>query len=279
MTPVRALRDLLSVILLVGALLVGALWLPAAWLQHNVVDREGFLAITEPLGEDPAFQRTFTDGAVDHLMEDERVPGWLAEQATPYVQEQAADASGSDAYAQMWRETMGELHDALFAPGSSPLQVDLSPAVDGLIGSLEGHLPFDLPRTDGEISFTLATVPDLPLVHRLGVLDPWGDRLGPIAGAMALLAVLIAGHRRTMIALAGGAAVLAGVAGWMLADRIEEIVPDSLDQADFLGPIVQVLEQRFQADVGPQAIVLMGAGALVAALGLILMGVHRRPQR
>ena len=31
---------------------LGALWLPGAWIERNVVDQEGFLAITQPLAED-----------------------------------------------------------------------------------------------------------------------------------------------------------------------------------------------------------------------------------
>ena len=64
---------------------------------------------------------------------------------------------------------------------------------------------------------------------------------------------------------------------WWLGRRIEAVVPDAIDQAAFLGPIVQVFQEHFRVAMMPQGVVLLGAGALVTALGLVLVGVHRRP--
>ena len=55
------------------------------------------------------------------------------------------------------------------------------------------------------------------------------------------------------------------------------MVPDSIDQAVFLGPIVQVFQDRFETAMMPQGVILLGAGALVTAVGLVLVGLHRRP--
>lgn len=271
-----SLRDLLAVILLLGALVLGGLWLPATWLQHHVVDREGFLSIAEPLGEDAAFQRSLTDGAVEQVLGSDRVPDWAAERLTPLAEDQLAELTGTSTYASMWAEAMGQTHDALFTPGASDVDVDFAPVIDGALSEAEEILPIDLPRPE-DATVTVATIPDVPLVHRAGVLDPWGQRLGPVALVMAVLAVVIAAHRRTMTLLAGLSALGAGGIALLIATRIAEIVPDSVDQAAFLGPIVQVFEQRLTTDVTGQGIILMGAGALVAAVGLALMGLHRRP--
>lgn len=273
---VSSLRDLLSVLLLTAATLLGALWLPGAWIERNVVDQEGFLSITQPLAEDATLQRSLTDSAVDEALDHELVPGVVADRATPLLQEQASKVTGTEAYTEVWDRAMVELHGALFTPGASPLDVDLLPLIDSLLTGVEDTLPLidDLPRP-GEASVTLASIPDVPLLHRATVLDPWAHRTGPIALGLAVLAVLVAGHRRLMLTLAGIGAVLAGLATWLLTTRIEGLVPDAVDQAVFLGPIVQVFEQRFAAEVMPQGVIMLGAGALVAAAGLVLIGLRR----
>ena len=273
---VSSLRDLLSVLLLTAATLLGALWLPGAWIERNVVDQEGFLSITQPLAEDATLQRSLTDSAVDEALDHELVPGFVSDRATPLLQEQASKVTGTEAYTEVWDRAMVELHGALFTPGASPLDVDLLPLIDSLLTGVEDTLPLidDLPRP-GEASVTLASIPDVPLLHRATVLDPWAHRTGPIALGLAVLAVLVAGHRRLMLTLAGIGAVLAGLATWLLTTRIEGLVPDAVDQAVFLGPIVQVFEQRFAAEVMPQGVIMLGAGALVAAVGLVLIGLRR----
>ena len=271
-----SLRDLLSALLLIAATLLGALWLPAVWIERNVVDQDGFLAITQPLSSAATLQRSLTDSAVDEALDHELVPGFVSDRATPLLQEQASKVTGTEAYTEVWDRAMVELHGALFTPGASPLDVDLLPLIDSLLTGVEDTLPLidDLPRP-GEASVTLASIPDVPLLHCATVLDPWAHRTGPIALGLAVLAVLVAGHRRLMLTLAGIGAVLAGLATWLLTTRIEGLVPDAVDQAVFLGPIVQVFEQRFAAEVMPQGVIMLGAGALVAAAGLVLIGLRR----
>ncbi len=272
-----SLRDLLSALLLIAATLLGALWLPAVWIERNVVDQDGFLAITQPLSSAATLQRSLTDSAVDEVLANDLVPGFLADRLSPLLQEQAPRLTGTEAYATVWDRAMVELHGALFTPGASPLDVDLLPLIDSLLTSAEDSLPLvdNLPRPDSA-TITMATIPDVPLLTHATILDPWAHRAGPIALALAVLALLVSSHRRVALTAAGLGAVLAGLATWLLTTRIEQIVPDAVDQAVFLGPIVQVFEERFATQVMPQAVILLGAGALVASVGLVLLGLRHR---
>lgn len=268
-------RDLLALALLLGATVLGALWLPATWVHDNVVDRDGFLAVTAPLADDPEFQRTMSDSAVDEILGGDRVPGWLQDRLTPLAEEQAAKLTGTDVYGELWEASMSELHHALFTPGASPLEVDLAPAIDRILEPVEQHLPVEIPRPE-DPTVTLATVPDVPLLTGLSVVSQWAHWAGPVALGLLALALLIGGHRRTLLALAGLGGILAGAAVWWLGTRVEAVVPDAVDQAVFLGPIVQEFELRFQAAMTPQGVILLGAGALATAIGVVLMGLHRR---
>ncbi|MGO1227298.1 MAG: hypothetical protein ACTMII_13105 [Brachybacterium sp.] len=268
-------RDLLAVVLLILAVVLGALWAPATWLHHNVVEREGFLAITDPLAEDPGFQRTLSDSAVEMLLGDDRIPGWIEESLTPLAEEQAAALTGTGVYATMWKATMVELHGALFSPGASDLDVDLGPVIDRILTPVEEKLPIEIPRPE-DATITLASIPDIPLLTRVSAVTPWAYWAGPAALVLLALALLIASHRRAMLIMAGLGGILAGAGVWWLGEQVQAVVPDSIDQAPFVGPIVQVFEGHFQTAMMPQGVIMLGAGALVTAIGLVLVGLRRR---
>lgn len=272
---VNSARDLLAVVLLLVAVVLGAVWLPAVWLHDHVVERDGFLAITVPLAEDPEFQRTMSDSAVEAILGDEKVPGWIQGQLTPLAEEQAQNLTGTDVYGTLWETAMVELHHALFTPGPSDLDVDLAPAIDRILTPVEERLPIDIPRPE-DATITLATIPDVPLLTAVSSVTPWAVWAGPAALVLVVAALMIGAHRRTLLALAGLGGILAGAGVWWLGAQIEKVVPDAVDQAVFLGPIVQEFETRFQAALTPQGVILLGAGALVMSLGVVLMGLHRR---
>lgn len=272
---VSSARDLLAALLLAAAVLLGALWLPAVWVDDHVVDQDGFLEITQPLSDDPGAQRQLSDAAIEQILDDDRIPGWAADSIAPILQEQAPKLTGSALYAQIWDRTMLDLHDALFTPGQQDLDVDLVPVIDELLGAVEEKLPLELPRPENA-SFTLASIPDIPLLDQLTAVSPWFSWAGPVAGMLALLALLLAAHRRTFLALTGVGGILAGGAVCLLAARIQSLVPDAIDRADFLGPIVSAFEADFHSALLPQGVIMLGVGALVAAVGLVLVGLRRR---
>lgn len=273
---VSSARDLLAALLLLIALVLGAAWLPAVWLQRNVIAQDGFLAIAQPLADDRAAQQEISEAAVASVLDDDRIPGWISERLTPLLEEQAAKITQTDAYGTVWDRTMVSLHESLFVPGAEELQVDLLPLVDRMLSGAEEFLPVELPRPDSA-SVTVATIPDIPLLTRAAALAPYAPWLGLAAGALVLLALLLAAHRRAILGLAGLAGILAGGVVCLLAARIQTLVPDLLDQAAFLGPIVRAFEEHFAADLMPQGVVMLGAGALVAAVGLVLVGLSRQP--
>lgn len=267
-------RDLLAAALLIAATVLGALWLPAVWLAEHVIDRDGFLQTTQPLADDAEFQRTLTDSAVDEILEGANIPGWLADSVEPTLAEQAGELTGTEIYGTIWDATMIELHGALFTPGPSDLEVDLAPVIDTLLGGVESKLPLDIPRPESAM-VTLATIPDVPLLPQAAALGPWVHLAGPVALVLLVLAVVISGHRRMLLLLAGAAAMVAGAFTGLLAQNIETVVPDRVDQSTFLGPIVRVFEEGFAAGLLPQSVILLGVGALVAAAALVLMGLRR----
>lgn len=170
---------------------------------------------------------------------------------------------------------MAELHGALFTPGASDLDVDLGPVIDRILTPVEEKLPIEIPRPE-VATITLASIPDIPLLTRVSAVTPWARWAGPAALVLLALALLIASHRRAMVIMAGLGGILAGAGVWWIGEQVQAVVPDSIDQAAFLGPIVQVFEGHFQTAMMPQGVIMLGAGALVTAVGLVLVGLRRR---
>lgn len=269
--PMRSFRDVIAVVLLLAATVLGATWLPAVWVERNLVDQEGFLEITQPLADDPDFRADLADDAVDALLDHDAIPDWIAERIDPIAREQATRFTGTDLYATLWERTMIEVHESLFASGTRDVVVDLAPAVDSIITAVEDIVPIVDLESPETVPVTVATIPDLTILEKANLLDPWAGRLGWIALGCALLGIVVAAHRRTTLLAAGIGTLVAGAADWILSRRIEEIVPDSADQAAFLGPLLQVFEDRFTAEIGEQALILGGAGAGVIVTAILLL--------
>lgn len=272
-----SLRDLICAGLLLIAAVLGVAWLPGMWLQEHVVEEQGFLEVTQPLGEDADMQRNLSDAAVDEMLDAPMIPGRLADEIAPTIQDQMPRLTSSDAYQSMWDTTMTEVHTGLFEPGATDLTVDLSPVSDALLGAVEDHLPFGitLPHPDHP-TVALTQIPDVPLLRHAAVVLPWAQWAGPAALVLVLMALAVAAHRRGAVIGAGVAALLAGAVSVALALGAAVLVPDSVDQASFLGPIVTAFETRLRADILPQAAILTGGGALVVVLGLVSRVFGRR---
>lgn len=275
-----ALRQTASVLLLVLAAVVGASWLPGTWLQQHVVERAGFLEIAEPMGEDASTQHALTDAAVDELLSSDVIPSSVRGTVAPYAKEQAASFTTTSAYQEMWDDSMDSVHEGLFASGDTPIEVDLSPAVDSLMDPIEEKLPFGitLPRPDHP-TVTLTTIPDLPALRAAAQVLPYASWALPVMIVLMVLALLVADRRRAALLGAGIATLVAGAIGLLLAAGIGVLVPASVDGAGFLGPIVQGFEARFSADIAPRATVMTGVGAGIIVVGAVLLAVVRRPVR
>ncbi|MCL6422890.1 hypothetical protein Bequi_05730 [Brachybacterium sp. JHP9] len=276
----RTLRDLLAVVLVLVATALAAVWLPGVWLQRHLVEQSGFLAIAQPLSSDAATQQTLVDSAVDEILANDAIPGRIATMIGPFAKEQGAKLTELPAYAQIWDETMVQVHEDLFAPGASDLTVDLSPAVDALVDPIQERLPFglEIPVPENP-TVTLAQIPDIPVLQQAQEVLPHARWTGPAALALALLAVLIAGRRRFALLLAGIGTAAAGASTWVLTSQVEQIVPDTLDQADFIAPLFQAFERQFAADLSAPSFILLGAGAAVIVLAALAMLVPTSRER
>ena len=61
------MRTFVSAVAVLIGLVLAAVAVPAMWVDRNIVQEEGFVALTAPLGKDPVFQQRLAAAAVDSL--------------------------------------------------------------------------------------------------------------------------------------------------------------------------------------------------------------------
>ena len=66
-------RTFVSAVAVLIGLVLAAVAVPAMWVDRNIVQEDGFVAFTAPLGKDPAFQERLAAAAVGSLGAD-RIP-------------------------------------------------------------------------------------------------------------------------------------------------------------------------------------------------------------
>ena len=138
-------RTFVSAVAVLIGLVLAAVAVPAMWVDRNIVQEDGFVAFTAPLGKDPVFQERLAAAAVGSLGA-ERIPAALAGLVTPVLESAARSLTSMPGYPEAWTETLRKSHRLNFAdPASLPaeadgvtsLTLDLAPLV-GLVAQAGG---------------------------------------------------------------------------------------------------------------------------------------------
>ena len=168
-----SVRTFVSAVAVLIGLVLAAVAVPAMWVDRNIVQEDGFVAFTAPLGKDPAFQERLAAASVGSLGAD-RIPAPLAGLVTPILESAAQSLTSMPGYPDAWTETLRKSHRLNFADpaavpaeadGVTALTLDLAPLV-GLVAKQVAEattLPLEAPDqlliTIGPVSYTHLTLP------------------------------------------------------------------------------------------------------------------------
>lgn len=269
------LRDLLA--LLLGVIAVAALtaWAPAAWVRDAVVDRAGFLRIAQPIGADSSFRRSIADSATTAVVDDPHVPSWARSVVEPVVKDEARKLVDRPVFSDAWTSAMSQLHGILLDPRGGTVHVDATGMITEALRPVQDRVPFPLMpqgfRADVPI-LTLGPSPWSPYVVQVAQAATWLPWAG---GGAAVLALVVAGHRRGITAVLGALAIVAGGGLWFGAGQVPALVPDSLDRAPIVGRVVQAFEGAFNAGMAQPSALLAGGGAVLIVLAVVAGAVRR----
>jgi len=136
------LRTFVSAVAVLIGLLMAAVAVPAMWVDQNIVQEEGFVALTAPLGKDPAFQQRLAAAAVDGLAASAGIPEAFTELARPVLDSAARSLTGLPGYPEAWAETLRRSHRLTFAdPSTLPPEVDGTSSLTLDVRRLPGWWP------------------------------------------------------------------------------------------------------------------------------------------
>lgn len=270
----RTLAALLSWLITTATLAVAV---PTAWAQRNLVDANGFAALTQRAAEDPVLKSAVAGELTTHMVQLIRANGYDVYPAL--VRDVAAAYTAGSSFPPQFAQASLVAHRWLFTDeGNGDWVIDLAPMLDDsafqpMLGDYHVQPPSGLtvPLTAGASE---------PL--RAGQLRPLAD-WGPsvILGAAVLTGVgalltLIAAHRRgKALSWLGVSALLAGAGGWVgievgrryLNEALNATVGDTRRIADVVvAEAVHSLHGWLNLALAAGG-VLVVCGVLVATLG------------
>lgn len=274
----RVLRTFLSAAAVLIGLLMAAVAVPAIWVDRNIVQEDGFVALTAPLGQDPAFQRRLAGAVVVSLGAEARIPEAFAELAQPVLENAAQSLAGMPGYPDAWAETLRRSHRLSFAGpdalppragGATALTLDAAPLV-GLVA-----------KQVTDATGLPLTAPDRLLIHvgqpsqrqsveMVAAYAPIGYAVA-VGAAIAFLLALAAARRRwsVLAGIGAGALVLAG--GWKLA---ADAAGGALAGTSSGNEVADIFKREFVAasmgSFGQWILIVAAAGTVLLAGGLVL---------
>ena len=279
------MRTFVSAVAVLIGLVLTAVAVPAMWVDRNIVQEDGFVAFTAPLGKDPVFQQRLAAAAVGSLGA-ERIPEALSGLVTPILESAAKSLTSMPGYPDAWTETLRRSHRLNFADpttlpagaaGPTSLTLDLAP----LVGLVAKHvadattLPLEAPD---QLLITIGQPEHRQMLERVSAFAPMG--YAAAVGALIAFALAIVAARRRWTVLAGiglGALVLAGA--WTLA---ADTAGGAVARTSSGNEVAEIFKSEFVSAASSSfaqwtlAAAVAGGVLIVAGLVLRFVGGRRR---
>ncbi|RNL55352.1 hypothetical protein [Arthrobacter oryzae] len=277
------MRTFVSAAAVLIGLVLAAVAVPAMWADRNVVQEGGFVALTAPLGKDPAFQKRLAAATVDTLMSGDLIPDYLMALARPVLETAADSLTGLPDYPSAWAETVRKSHRLSFAdPGTLPPEADattLTLDIGPLVGLLAKQvadstkLPVEAPD---QVLIDVGEPTQRQVIERVSAFAPMGYAVTAAAGIAFAIALVAARRRWSVLAGTGaGALVLAGL--WKLAADAAAGAAIATSSAEKVaGTFTKEFAAAATASFEQWILVAAVAGAALLVIGLIARSVGAR---
>jgi hypothetical protein len=279
------LRTFLSAVAVLLGVLLSAVAIPAIWVDRNVVDEDGFVALSAPLGQDADFQQRLAAAAVGTI-DTSSIPDALAGLVEPVAEAAAGSLTGLPGYPAAWEESLRKSHRLSFAdPASLPAEADTATSLTLDVAPLVALAVEELSRTTGltleapEQTLINVGQPDQrQWIERLSAYAPLAYSLAIGAGIALALALVLARRRWTVFFSAGvGALLLAAL--WTFGsqwarDAVVGTASGNEVADRFKDGFVAAASSSFQSWISGTAV----AGGVLLAAGLVI-GIASRGRR
>lgn len=279
------MRTFVSAVAVLIGLAMAAVAVPAMWVDRNIVQEDGFVALTAPLGKDPAFQQRLATAAVNGInLGGRQLPDAVAGLVKPILAEAAQSLTSAPGYADAWAETLRRSHRLSFADprtlppqvdGTSSLTLDVAPLVGLVVKRVSDASPVPLKAPD-TVRINIGQSNQRQLIERVSAYAPMGSAVAVGAAIAFVLAFVAARRKWTVLAGVGlGALVLAGV--WKLgSDAAGNMVQGTGSGNEVADLFKREFVAASTAGFGQWIVVALVAGGVLLASGLILRVVAGR---
>lgn len=279
------MRTFVSAVAVLIGLAMAAVAVPAMWVDRNIVQEDGFVALTAPLGKDPAFQQRLATAAVNGInLGGRQLPDAVTGLVKPILAEAAQSLTSAPGYSDAWAETLRRSHRLSFADprtlppevdGTSSLTLDVAPLVGLVVKRVSDASPVPLKAPD-TVRINIGQSNQRQLIERVSAYAPMGSAVAVGAAIAFVLAFVAARRKWTVLAGVGlGALVLAGV--WKLgSDAAGNMVQGTGSGNEVADLFKREFVAASTAGFGQWIVVALVAGGVLLASGLILRVVAGR---
>lgn len=279
------MRTFVSAVAFIIGVLLTAVAVPAIWIDRNVVQEDGFVELSGPLGQDADFQQRLAAAAVGTI-DTGAIPDALADVIRPVVEAAAGSLTALTGYPPAWEETLRKSHRLSFpdpalpqaeAEASTSLTLDVAPLVALATEELARTtgLPLEAPE---QTLINVGQPEHRQWIERASAYAPLGYSLA-IGAGIALALALVAARRRWTVVFSAGVGALLLAALWTYGSQVarDAVVGTASgnEVADmFKDAFAAAASGSFQSWTAGAAV----AGGVLLAAGLVI-GIASRGRR
>lgn len=264
------MRTFLSGLLTLIAMAAVIVAVPATWTAERLVDHDGFAQLVTPLAGEPAVQGYLADQITDEVTSRVPVPGSAA-----VVAPLARSYTHSDQFRADFVDIVSQQHDWLFsAPPADESQDTLRLDITGMVNRVLANSPVRANLSGQRVVIPLSEGHTGLRAGRYHQLGEQIQKVEYIAGAVAvlaaLLALLLAWRRSTVLAALGIGVLLAALASWAAARYLGMAGRDEVSGARGAGKsVADTVISAAQHDLDHVAAITALVGAAMLVLGVL----------
>ncbi|MDQ0755610.1 hypothetical protein [Arthrobacter sp. B3I4] len=286
------MRTFVSAVAVLIGLAMAAVAVPAMWVDRNIVQEDGFVALSAPLGKDPAFQRRLAAAAVSGIgFGDQQLPESLTNAVKPILEGAAQSLTSMPGYSDAWAETLRKSHRLSFpgpatppaadAAGSTSVTLDVAPLVGLVVKRVSESSPVPLPlKAPSEVRIDIGQSDQRQLIDRVSAYAPMGAVVA-LGSVIAFLLAFVAARRKWTVLAGIGLGALVLAAAWKIGS---EAAGRAVLATSSGNEVAEIFKREFvgasAANFGQWIVAALVAGAvlLVAGIALRLASGRRPPQ-
>lgn len=262
------MRTFLSGLATIVAFVAIVLAVPTVWISERIVDDDGFSSLIEPVGHDQAVKDYLAGQITDEIASRTPISG-----AQSVVRPLANAYTNSSQFPADFADVARQQHQWLFDEASDPnaeMQLDITSMVNRVLASANVGVsvsgPITIPVSNDETGLHAGAY------HRAGEQITTVGKVSAIVGIVAaIIALLVARRRGTVIAWLGIATVVAGLVCWAAAALYGSYLKNDLSSSgNTAKPVADVVIDTISHELQWTGVISMLVGAGILVFGIII---------